>query len=361
MIKFLKFAFPIYLIFLFLTGITFYSAVKYEKTEDKEEITITVPGETNEVSSFISIDNGFELSGSFNTVSVYVSKLTKLQAFLLGKNNEEDNDDPAIEFEEENPKFNLTKEEETLSGKIQKDQSIEAAIIVSYSAAKELDKTDTIKFEYNFLGFIVYTYMINQKTIKIGDLIVGIKKDGVDYSINNPNELVDALNNMALGDTIIYLRNGNYYEYLIDEELSYDNANNFYCYAKYEILETYPKCDIHSINTQGPSGGFMQALSTYCTITENDLTGGKKIAGTGTISVNGNIGPIGGIKQKIITAIRNKCDIFLCPEYHYEEALEAYNQTLGHERMLLIKIPNSSVSNPDCGLIQAIKILEELK
>ena len=56
-----------------------------------------------------------------------------------------------------------------------------------------------------------------------------------------------------------------------------------------------------------------------------DLTGGKVIAGTGTINLDGTVGPIGGIKEKIVTAVKNKVDIFLCPSVHFKEAKEVYD------------------------------------
>ena len=72
---------------------------------------------------------------------------------------------------------------------------------------------------------------------------------------------------------------------------------------------------------------------THITRRFHPLTKGRKIAGTGTISVSGRVGAIGGITQKIITAIRNDVDIFLCPKVHEEEAMRAYLNERGHEKM----------------------------
>jgi Lon-like protease len=63
----------------------------------------------------------------------------------------------------------------------------------------------------------------------------------------------------------------------------------------------------------GPSAGTMFALGIIDTLTEGDLTGGKKIAGTGTIDADGLVGPIGGIRQKLVGARRAGARYFLAP------------------------------------------------
>ncbi len=52
----------------------------------------------------------------------------------------------------------------------------------------------------------------------------------------------------------------------------------------------------------GSSAGMMFALSVYDTLTPGSLTGGEVIAGTGTVDDQGQVGPIGGIAQKIAAA-----------------------------------------------------------
>ena len=44
----------------------------------------------------------------------------------------------------------------------------------------------------------------------------------------------------------------------------------------------------------------MMTLNVYNTLTEADITNGKKIAGTGTIEIDGSVRPVGGVKQKVI-------------------------------------------------------------
>jgi Lon-like protease len=80
-----------------------------------------------------------------------------------------------------------------------------------------------------------------------------------------------------------------------------------------------------SITTQkiggGPSAGLMFTLTVYNALSPNDLTGGRKIAGTGTINLDGTVGPIGGVKQKVAAAEAVGASYFLCPVENYNDAL----------------------------------------
>jgi PDZ domain-containing protein len=73
----------------------------------------------------------------------------------------------------------------------------------------------------------------------------------------------------------------------------------------------------------GPSAGLMFTLGVYNLVTPQDLTGGRKIAGTGTIDLNGEIGTVGGIRQKVVAAERSGAVYFLSPPGNYSGALAA--------------------------------------
>lgn len=72
----------------------------------------------------------------------------------------------------------------------------------------------------------------------------------------------------------------------------------------------------------GSSGGLMMTLSLYDYLTDDDIHQNRKIAGTGTISLDGTVGEIAGVKYKLAGAVKKKADIFLVPTDNYEEALE---------------------------------------
>ncbi len=66
-------------------------------------------------------------------------------------------------------------------------------------------------------------------------------------------------------------------------------------------------------NVGGPSAGMMFALGIVDKLSEGPLTGGEEIAGTGTITAGGDVGPIGGIRQKLYGALDAGADWFLAP------------------------------------------------
>ena len=82
------------------------------------------------------------------------------------------------------------------------------------------------------------------------------------------------------------------------------------------------KIDFHTgSKIGGSSAGMMFALAIYDRLTPGALTGGKHIAGTGTIKVNGSVGPIGGIRQKTIGAASSGATIFLAPAKNCADAM----------------------------------------
>ena len=96
----------------------------------------------------------------------------------------------------------------------------------------------------------------------------------------------------------------------------------------------------------GPSAGLMFSLALYDRLTSDDLTGARNIAGTGTISCDGGVGPIGGVEQKVAGAELKGADVFLVPVANAEDA-----------RRSAIDMDVVAVSTFD----EAVKYLEELE
>ncbi|MDN4645823.1 YlbL family protein [Arthrobacter sp. PsM3] len=71
----------------------------------------------------------------------------------------------------------------------------------------------------------------------------------------------------------------------------------------------------------GPSAGMMFALGIVDTVTPGDLTGGKHVAGTGTITPDGAVGPIGGIGQKMQGARAGGATLFLAPAANCDDVV----------------------------------------
>jgi PDZ domain-containing protein len=83
------------------------------------------------------------------------------------------------------------------------------------------------------------------------------------------------------------------------------------------------RIEMETGNIAGPSAGLMFVLEILNQLQPGDLSGGHLIAGTGTIDVSENVGPIGGVYQKVIAAERAGATYFLVPEENYEEAKTA--------------------------------------
>lgn len=71
----------------------------------------------------------------------------------------------------------------------------------------------------------------------------------------------------------------------------------------------------------GPSAGMMFALAIYDKITPGALTGGKKVAGSGTIDETGAVGPIGAVKHKMLGAKRAGATYFLASSSNCDEVV----------------------------------------
>jgi PDZ domain-containing protein len=77
------------------------------------------------------------------------------------------------------------------------------------------------------------------------------------------------------------------------------------------------------INTQlvgGPSAGLAFTLAIIDDLTPGDLTGGKRVAVTGTISPDGSVGEVGGVEQKAITARTNGVQLMIVPKNEVKDA-----------------------------------------
>lgn len=89
-----------------------------------------------------------------------------------------------------------------------------------------------------------------------------------------------------------------------------------------KVKSTDPQKQVEFAKTEvgGPSAGLMFTLEIYNRLTSGDLSKGYRIAGTGTMSADGTVGPIGGVQFKIVAADRQKAEIFFVPEDNFKDA-----------------------------------------
>ena len=86
--------------------------------------------------------------------------------------------------------------------------------------------------------------------------------------------------------------------------------------------------DFNLANIGGPSAGLMFSLAVIDKLTTGDVNGGKFVAGTGSISPDGKVGPIGGIIHKMSTAQDAGATVFLVPADNCDEARTAAGDTM---------------------------------
>ena len=88
---------------------------------------------------------------------------------------------------------------------------------------------------------------------------------------------------------------------------------------EYEPLKLPFRVKFQSGNTSGASGGLVFALELYNLFTEEDITGGRIIAATGTLDAAGGVGPVEGVELKLKGAQRAGARWALVPRVNYQE------------------------------------------
>ncbi len=296
---------------------------------------VVLKGDTKKFESVVEIDTDYEIKGSFSTISVIsFNRSTIFQNLIVDKI-------PTVEKGKVSQyETHLSDKDIYDSGRIDYFSSIEIAIIKAYTEAKKINSSIIINYEIDSL--MVDYYYKNSK-FKIGDKIIGCN----DYDLNDLVSLKSSLKTLKIGDVIKIKRNNQIMDITLEK-----NDTLFSYVERYNIdYETInPSLKIKNQLVGGPSGGLLQTLSIYNRLIEKDLTYGLKIAGTGTINSDGTIGMIGGIREKIPTALDDHIDIFFCPKGNYADAKEAYDSLNGRGKMKLVMVET---------VYDAIKYLEE--
>lgn len=304
----------------------------------KIDYTLTAPGFNDEVSSFITIESAYEQEGSFHTTSVIVVRRMSYLQYWLAQSEE------TVRVKEIPVYYDYVKNlsDLTVMGYQMKDDSLANSLVVGITkAALE------IEYEVNDVVYLIYSYM-DEDTLEIGDTVV---------SINGQNPYTES-SNVSCDDKATF-------EIVRDQEtLFFVLTKNYYTDTQCafgvfidpltKVLSSEVDYKLHNDYTTGPSGGLMQSLFIYNALTPHDITGGLKIAGTGTIDALGTVGPIGGIEQKIITSALNGIDIFFVPhlsDSEYDNYLVALTvlETLDTDMRV---IPVSSFDNAAAYLEQ---------
>lgn len=170
-----------------------------------------------------------------------------------------------------------------------------------------------------------------QGNLLVDDVIVAV--DGAEVGL--PGDLIGALEQKVPGDTVtltvLRVDQAGGPDQNVEVTLvlgaNPEDANRAFVGVgldAYELVADFGiDVDIDSQNIGGPSAGTMYTLGIIDALTEEDLTKGHRVAGTGTIRRDRTVGAIGGVRQKVFASRAAGAEYVLVPESNYEDALTA--------------------------------------
>lgn len=282
-------------------------------------------GGTINITNRIEMDGyKYDKDGSINMLYVKEYEVTPF-IYVISKLK-----DWEIEKKEDRQISNENNKEIKERNKIMRDSSLDIAMMVAYQNANK-------KIEITNKKNIVIATTEKDNSFLVGDIIIGIE----DTICEDIEDIRNIISTKDVGEEINFKIIRNNKEKNIISKVILDNdkkAVGVIITTEYEY-NMEPEINVKFKKSEiGSSGGLMLTLSIYNAISDEDIIKGRNIAGTGTISIDGSIGEIDGIKYKIMGANKNKMDIVFVPSSNYEEAIkvkEQYNYKLD-----IIKVDN---------------------
>lgn len=286
---------------------------------------IELPGGILNIDSKIESDIKVKTSGTLNMA--YVSEIrATIPTYLISKLN---NNWDLIKMEE-SISSNETIEEANYRNTMLLKEANDVATIVAYEKAGRKIKIKNKKL------YITYIDPSSQTDLKIKDQILKIDNK----KINNLEEIATIINNHNVNDTI-----------LVETDNGVKKSKIIEIDGK-KVIGVLITCDYDFDNEirfkfndkeSGPSGGMMMTLAIYNYLTNDSLTKNRKIVGTGTIDINGNVGEISGIKYKLKGAVKNKTDIFIVSEGNYDEAIKLKEKNKYNIKIVSVKTIDEAI------------------
>ena len=293
-----------YLVLLF--GIVFMATILYPLP-----YYIYTGGGTINVKDKIHIENK-ETKGDFNLC--YVEQINaNIPTFLLSKllSNWDSVSKEEVSLNDKEDIKDIYKRD-----KIYLEEANQNAIFVAY---KKAGKSVNILDKHLY---IIYLEEDSDTYLKIGDDILEIDGSKID-SLADISKILDSYEVGSKLNIKVKRNKKEMMKYAIVHEKDGRKLIGIALTSIYDY-EVDPKITFTFSNSEsGPSGGFMVTLAIYNQLIDSDISNGLKIAGTGTIDIEGNVGSIGGVKYKLKGAVDSKSDIFLVPAgENYEEAIK---------------------------------------
>ncbi|WP_338786673.1 SepM family pheromone-processing serine protease [Metabacillus sp. FJAT-53654] len=282
---------------------------------------VTQPGMASELEPIVEVQNGFEdEEGSFSLTTVRFGRANPL-TYMWAKLHDYYYIHPLEEIKREDE----TDEEYYNRQLHMMEASQESAITIAYKKANK-------QVDYTFHGIYVdgiVKDMPAADVLKVGDRIY--KVDNKDFQ--TAEEFIEYVGKKKAGDelAITFEREEKQKQAKIKLAPFTEDPKKVgigISLITDRQIEVEPDIKLNTKEIGGPSAGLMISLEIYNQLTEKDLTKGYDIAGTGTINTEGEVGPIGGISQKIVAADKAGIEIFFAPNENdsptsnYKEAIE---------------------------------------
>ena len=269
-------------------------------------------GGTININDRVIVDGSSDSSGSLNFA--YVRELEgNVASFILG------NIIPGYDIEkQEDVELNEdeTSEDIMFRNRIYLENANQTAIMLAYQKA---GKEVSISSEH---FYVIYVEEKEENGLRVGDEL--LKVNGKD--IENIEDYTNEIQNHEVGDKIkvTVMRDDKETEVVATVKEGKDYKITGVSVSTIYDFKTDPKIELNFKDSEGgPSGGLMLTLAIYDKLTNEDLTNGLKIVGTGSISSDGTVGEIGGVKYKLNGAVKADADLFLVPiGDNYKEALK---------------------------------------
>ncbi|WP_181348931.1 SepM family pheromone-processing serine protease [Thalassobacillus sp. CUG 92003] len=263
------------------------------------------PGSAEGLNPIIEIQDGYESEGDMHLVTIRGGQATPI-GWALAKIRPYHQLYPIDQVRPED-----VTEEEYHSAQLQlMESSQEAAKVVAYKKAKK-----DINIEYNGVFVMnVLDGMPAAQHLQAGDRIVKVD----DQEISESQDLIDYVSDMEEGRSVELTIRRNDENLTREVELAAfpdqpDKVGIGITLVTDRSVEVSPQVNVKSGEIGGPSAGLMFSLEMYDQLTEEDITKGYHIAGTGEISYEGEVGRIGGIDKKVVAAHNTGVDIFFAP------------------------------------------------
>lgn len=281
------------------------------------------PGAAQSVDGIIHVKGGQKVDGQFMLVYIYEGH-ANLYQYLWAKYDHNDYTKlikaNLIKYPDENQSEYALRQENYMT---------EAQKTAAYVAYKAAGKKPVLKKE-GVLILNVISSMPASKVLKPGDVIVGFEGQDI-HTISDLQPLVKGLKK---DDTVHMKINRNDQTKTVQFKVgkfpnTFTNGKTKYgigiIQSNKVSVVTQPKVSFDINNIGGPSAGLMMTLEIYDQLSNKNLAKGYHVAGTGTISFDGKVGPIGGIKEKVVGADQSGVDIFFAPtaEHQAKDAMAA--------------------------------------